>query len=384
MHSINAGQRKRDKLKGLLTGRGRLIETMDRTEGIEVRAIQNDRIRLSLWDMAGQEEFHAFHDCMLPDIASSSDYQAPSLFMFVWSPRKSQNSKPGEGKTEQDFEVSFRYWLKFLASKTGKSKTPLKVIVVFTRTHQMKLIASAVSNTIGSLRSEFEEIIHIEDTTFEVDARNMDSVKHLSQHIFGITKQMLQGVMVYDICSEVGQHISKHLHTSNQRIITWSKFSEICKPILCPNLNEDEAKIVRGIASSLNESGIIIYVNNISHIVLDPNWFCNKIMGSLIHFRDRKEKLNTMKINGFTNRRFLEDTLELVTKDEVKGSLLVDLMEAMHLCCRVPNNHDKSTRNEDRLFIPATLTLDPIGGGLFVGMYQLLKWTTLDTSTSND
>ena len=173
-----------------------------------------------------------------------------------------------------------------------------------------------MSKTISSLRSEFKEVIEIEDTTFEVDARKMDSVKRLSQHIFGIAEQMLQGVMVYDICTEVGQHLSRHLETSNQRIITWSKFREICKPILPPNLNEDEAKTMRGIASSLNESGIIIYVNNVSHIVLDPNWFCNKIMGSLIHFRDRKEKLKTMKINGFTNRRFLEDTLELVTKDE--------------------------------------------------------------------
>ena len=169
-----------------------------------------------------------------------------------------------------------------------------------------------MSNTIGSLRSKFKEVIQIDDTTFEVDARKRGSVKHLSQHIFNIVEQMLQGVMVYDICTEVGQHLSKHFATSNQRIITWSKFSEICKPI------------------------------------------------------------------------FLEDTLELVTKDGVKGSLLIDLMEAMHLCCKVLDNHDQSTRNKYMLFIPATLTLDPIGGGLFVGMYQLLKWTTLDTSTSND
>ena len=159
MHSIYPGAHKTDKLRATIN---RLMQdTAGRTQGIEVRAMERKGVRLSLWDMAGQEEFHAFHDSMLPDIGSSS-YQAPSLFMFVWSPRKSQNSRAGpEEKTEQEFEVSFRYWLKFLASKSRKSNTPLRVILVFTHADQMNLIAAAVSNTIASLRSEFKEVIRV-------------------------------------------------------------------------------------------------------------------------------------------------------------------------------------------------------------------------------
>jgi GTPase SAR1 family protein len=63
--------RKRDQLRNP----AQLIKSQypaSRTRGIEVRSIAKDGIRLSLWDMAGQAEFHAFHDCMFPDIAATA------------------------------------------------------------------------------------------------------------------------------------------------------------------------------------------------------------------------------------------------------------------------------------------------------------------------
>ena len=92
--------RKRDRARALFTG--------GRTQGIEVQAIEKDGIKVSLWDMAGQQEFHAFHDCMFPDIGTSS-YQFPSMFMFVWSPMDSQSNKIGGRKQNEDFQASFRY-----------------------------------------------------------------------------------------------------------------------------------------------------------------------------------------------------------------------------------------------------------------------------------
>ena len=161
MHSIYAG--KRAKLRTLIACGH---TSPDRTRGIEVRAIRKDGIRLSLWDMAGQQEFHAFHDCMFPDIGANSLYQAPCIFMFVWNPKhihlsSSNRRRADTAKTAQEFEETFRYWLKFLASKSRKSNTPLRVILVFTHADQMNLITDAVSNTIASLRSEFKEVIRV-------------------------------------------------------------------------------------------------------------------------------------------------------------------------------------------------------------------------------
>ena len=161
MHSIYSPPRKRDKLRALFAAQGR-------TQGIEVRAIERDGIRVSLWDMAGQQEFHAFHDCMFPDIGTSS-YQLPSMFMFLWSPMESKNRKEGAAKTESNFEASFRYWLKFLASESRHSMIPLKVIVVFTRADRTEFVTSALLHSIHSLRSDFEGVIDSLQPPFHVE-----------------------------------------------------------------------------------------------------------------------------------------------------------------------------------------------------------------------
>ena len=266
--------------------------TQGRTRGIEVRAIERDGIRVLLWDMAGQQEFHAFHDCMFPDIETSS-FRLPSMFMFVWSPIESRNRKKGEEKTESNFEASFRYWLRFLASKSRQSKIALRVIVVFTREDQMEYVSCALSRSIDSLRSEFKGLIDIVNPPFEVDARKKASVKAVAECIFDIAKQMLQDIQLYNIYTKVGERLLDHLKNTNERIITWNKFKEICHPFHLSS----EAKL-KAIALSLNESGNIIYINGVEHIILDPNWFCNQIMGSLIGFSNSKASKSTIKFDS--------------------------------------------------------------------------------------
>ena len=118
-----------------------LLAKQGGTRGIEVGAIGGEGIRVSLWDMAGQSEFHAFHDCMFRDVGTSS-YQLPSMFMFVWSPIDSKSSQKGAVKNEKNFEASFRYWLRFLASKSRQSNIALRMMVVFTRADQMASLAT--------------------------------------------------------------------------------------------------------------------------------------------------------------------------------------------------------------------------------------------------
>jgi hypothetical protein len=185
------------------------------------------------------------------------------------------------------------------------------------------------------LRDDFKGIIDIlNDSTFEVDARKVESIQGVRKFIFKTARKMFKDAETYDICSQVSEYLSGH--ATNERIITWVQFTEICTDKFIPYIPGDdpEAKL-RAIALSLNESGNIIYA--IKYIILDPNWFCNDILGSLIYFPEGNTSSNTMVIRGFTNRVFLEQKLELVTNNSgIKGSLLVDLMEGMHLCCNVP------------------------------------------------
>ena len=298
--------------------------------------------------MAGQSEFHAFHDCMFPDIGTNS-YQLPSMFMFIWSPIDSESSEKGALKNDKSFEASFRYWLRFLASKSKQSNITLKVMVVFTRANQMATLSHAFSTRIDSLRSDFKGVIHISDPPFHVDARKKDSMRDVATHIFDIAKHMLGGIQVYKIYTYVNKLLSKHLKNTNEGIITWETFRKICP-------TNDKAKL-EAIALCLNESGNIIYINGIRHIILNPNWFCNEVMGSLIYFSNSKANKSTIPLDdGCTPRDTLEECLQSVVKSKVKGSLLVDLMEAMHLCCKVAINNGVPDSPVDHIFIPTLFT----------------------------
>ena len=143
----------------------------------------------------------------------------------------------------------------------------------------MDFVSSPVSNSINSLRSQFKSVIDIVDPQFDVDAKNNDSVKPVAERVFNIAKDVFQGIDIYDICTQVSKNLLTYSKNTNERIMTWEELSKMC--------HSDKAKL-NAIAMSLNESGNIIYINTIKHIILDPNWFCNEIMDSLIHFPDCK------------------------------------------------------------------------------------------------
>ncbi len=48
------------------------------TQGIEISVMADVDITISIWDLVGQKEFHAFHDYMMPNLGS-----VVNLFSFL-------------------------------------------------------------------------------------------------------------------------------------------------------------------------------------------------------------------------------------------------------------------------------------------------------------
>ncbi|MCO5587224.1 hypothetical protein L7F22_041171 [Adiantum nelumboides] len=338
-----------DRLKAILRCQRFRTVTLERTLGIEIRTISRDDIHLSVWDMAGQTEFHAFHDHMIPD--PSASHGSPAMFMFVWSPVDSKNEGLGKSKNQQDFESSFGYWLKFITSKTRQSNILRKLIVVLTRKDQTKLVRDALEDSIRAFSTTFSNSIQVVEV-LEVDARREASVKPLVSCIFQIAHEVLKDVRVYSICSQVSEFLSRRHNRKSlvgeQPIISWNNFTELCTK----QFNVDDPEVHKAIAYSLNESGNIIYLSNLPFLVLEPNWFCHEVMGSLIHFPESATSKAIIPINGYVKQDYLEKVLKESSDSTVEGSLLLALMEAMHICCKVPGDA------HGIVFIPATLS-DP-------------------------
>ena len=90
----------------------------------------------------------------------------------------------------------------------------------------MYLVSSSVSNSIKSLQSEFKSVIEIIYPQLDVDARNKDSVKPVAESVFNIAKDVLQGIELYDICTQVSKHLWNHSTSTNEQIITWERREE--------------------------------------------------------------------------------------------------------------------------------------------------------------
>ena len=99
-------------------------------------------------------------------------------------------------------------------------------------------------------------------------------------------------------------------------------------------------------------------------------------MGSLIDFSNSKESKSTIVFtNGCTPRISLEECLDFVAGSKVKGFLIVDLMEAMHLCCKVTISPSVPSSNMDLIFIPALLTDRGV---------EQLQWRSSTTRNADD
>ncbi|KAJ7515212.1 hypothetical protein O6H91_22G005800 [Diphasiastrum complanatum] len=87
----------------------RLLHGSDvRTQGVEVKFLAIGNTQVSIWDMAGQKEYHSFHDLVVPNLSGGG---TPSLFLLVCNPFHSQMA------TVKD---RLRYWLQFIASNTRR------------------------------------------------------------------------------------------------------------------------------------------------------------------------------------------------------------------------------------------------------------------------
>jgi GTPase SAR1 family protein len=66
-----------DRNKGILFHRNQ----DECTRGIEISLVQDSDIDVSVWDLSGQEEYHAFHDYMMPKFG---DVVNPCSFLFLF------------------------------------------------------------------------------------------------------------------------------------------------------------------------------------------------------------------------------------------------------------------------------------------------------------
>ncbi|KAH7372584.1 hypothetical protein KP509_17G011600 [Ceratopteris richardii] len=316
--------------------------------------------------MAGQPQYHAFHESMLPDMR---DRDISPLFLYVWNPfhLEIDARRRYKKKSTDAFRDDFKYWLRFIASKTSPSKRFMpKVFVAITRkdlhAEDMRLW---LYNELQTLRDEFQAYIEINvsDGIFEVDARSPRSTSVLKSHIFSLAERLLDiAPREFKICEEARTFLNMSI---SKRLLPPLIYKVELMQLFKTHLSIQSEEKFDVVANALVASGDLIYYASVGLVVLDIPWFCNKIMGELLYFKmGSSSRIECSK--GFFAVQFLESLLEKhantapnsVTKwrpwqkhDEdtsakVKGSALVELLIGLKLACQWKNS----------IFIPASLS----------------------------
>lgn len=289
----------------------RLGKERPRTKGIEVTTLERDGVKISLWDLAGQDEYRCFHDYVFPDL---SNRQSPSFFLFVWSPI---HPKTQEQKTGDMFCKEFDYWLRFITSKTRRTKKFIpNLIIAITRKDKVRDVKASLQHEITSRQKKFESFITFGiSSVFEVDARDSFSLDQLVQQMFETSKGILKAVKpVLELHENIRMLFERKLANGEiSPIITIEEYKDICEQALGQGSHE----IAESIALLLNESGDFIYSGSHKFVIVDTSWFCHAIMGNLIHSTGPSSAVTAQKGPGFFEKDHLESFL---AKQNIKSN----------------------------------------------------------------
>jgi len=344
MKKIDGGQR-------LIQGGKQLTH---RTCGIEVHSLKSSEgITWSIWDMGGQEEFHGFHYFMLPDL---SDIGNPSLFLLVCSPYVLRDEgSPSKEKVKLPIEIrkELEYWLRFIASKSQRTISfKPKVIVVLTHSDKVHGLVAQAQGSVTSLKEQFAELLDVWlepisiEGFFTQSARNVDSV--VEDDIVNLLDALPE---VYKVCSNVRSALNGWMvRNPKSPMMNWKTFSDLCQQTNLQGLVKvtTEGSMVearrKAVATSMHNSGDVIYFEDLDFLVVDLDWFCHSVMGHLIKLSGDHSKLVTATDpDGFTSRAYLENVLADSLKSshelgyggsalDVTAHNLVHLMLRLELC----------------------------------------------------
>jgi hypothetical protein len=345
-----------------------------RTRGIEICGLKNNAgIRLSIWDMGGQEEYHAFHDFMFPNL---SDTGNPSSFLLVCNPFTSvyMDAKKQPEVIYQELE----YWVRFIASNARKSVSfKPKVHVVLTHADKVAGLAAWAKGIVTQLQRNFREALDLSPEPMAVNATSSRSSNSIACLIQDNTQAILEKLPpVYEVCSVMRLVLADwRLQHPECPLISWQTFSDLCQDAQVPDLITylegygPEYLLVKerrkAVAECLHDAGDIIFFNDFDFIVVDLDWFCHRVMGHLIqlsHDKFKDQSSMGSPADGFRTREYLEAILNDSLKtsrdlgrpggsmQSVKAETLVKLMLRLELC------FERTTGSlDDGLFIPMTL-----------------------------
>jgi hypothetical protein len=321
---------------------------------------------MSIWDLAGQDEYHAFHDTMIPNLNIQRNV---CLFILVCNPFEKGSRKQKDLERIKD---ELCYWLRFISSNTKRSSiSPPQVMVVMTHGDKNFPHQTPMEGQLHNLKAKFDAFINLSSTCYWINAHSSQEVRDVTTQVTNTCGDILKKMVhIYEACMNVQHGLCEwNKNHPNQPIVTMETFEKEIIDKKEPNLrqlgNQQEfEKPHIAVAMFLHDAGEMIYFKEKDFVVVNPSWFCHQVMGHLIKLRGHVEKLNLKPTfqDGWGSIGNIKHLLNLSLKDIVHSPMgdttnipkyLVDLMVKMDLAYEIePPGTNQEKR---RIFVPTTL-----------------------------
>jgi hypothetical protein len=368
-------------------------EWRKRTRGIKINVLlDHEDQKISLWDLAGQEEYHAFHDMMMPDLSSQGNV---SYFVLVCNPFDRES---GERKSPETIKEELRSWLRFISSNTKRSfNFPPHITIVITNADKGFIHKEFVESSMKELANQFRDYINLSSKLHSINAHSSQQSRHVVDEVTTTCTNVLDKLPhVFGACVNVQHGLSDWIKEHPyQPIVAMESFKNdivakkepSLQPMSPTNTHDKTLNPHEAVALFLHDAGEIIYFKDEDFVVVNPHWFCHQVMGHLIELRRPVEELEltTTFRDGFMTMEQIESLLKSFFKNvthwvginEVSTfQNLIQLMIKMDLAYKVdmanhPGDRVANLHSNDKLFVPATLELE----GVVTRGERRLQWS---------
>ena len=274
-------------------------EHENQTHGINIQnwqvEINNEQIRLNVWDFGGQEIMHATHQFFLTK---------RSLYLLILDARQEEQYSRVE------------YWLKLI--QTYGVGSP--VIIATNKIDQQPLELNE-----KELLRKYPNIKEFH----QISCKNTDNIQNIKQDIF---KHIDQLKHIHDLLPKSWFNIKTQLENMQQDFISYEEYAEICEQ---KNIDSSSQKTLidflhdLGIVLNFREDNQRPYLKETN--ILNPEWITQGIYTILNSYQLFQSK-------GILDLVQLPDILPNSKKyPENKHRFIMDIMEKFQLCFEFPD-----------------------------------------------
>ncbi|XP_062499640.1 uncharacterized protein LOC134176960 isoform X2 [Corticium candelabrum] len=304
----------------------------ERTIGINVMTVDIPGVgRVSVWDFAGQGQFHKTHGLFFP---------SNSFFILLVSLVRGEERRLC---SVEELLEELQYWLSFLRASLDAEFIPT-VLIAGSHIDYCPGREGVLQRVVDDMRELFKGKINIIEVCFVLDCRRSRSpeMKQLKKVLCDVKQQLQQSAPLYPrLCQPVVSKLLPSLRKKEEDpFMEKATLMERIEQEACPG---QEKKVVEKVVDFLDDSGEIAVAGDVA--ALNPASLHHYAIGPLIASEDFKWHVRSKRKDGTVTREEAETAINHFQRDkkiqvQLDTDKVLTINESLDICFKVEGRDD--------------------------------------------